>query len=93
MTDYEKCAKCHELRPRSSLSLQPDYQDGKVRACRDWYGCYQRFRAWMLRNGYWTVMDGKTYPVGRNRTTYQAVPDGPVLWTWADEHHVLVGAA
>lgn len=90
----ETCAQCHELRPRSTLRVTTAYGGAKVLACHDWYGCYQRFRAWMIREGYWTVAgDRKLYPVGRNRTCYQAEPGGPVLWTWTGPGQVTAGAA
>ena len=93
--EREICAQCHELRPRSTLRLATGPGGARVLACHDWYGCYQRFRAWMIREGYWTVdsSDRKLYPVGRNRTAYQAAPDGPVLWTWAGEGQVVAAGA
>jgi hypothetical protein len=90
----ETCACCRESRPRSGLHQVHAAFGGQVLACRDWYGCYQRFRARMIREGFWTVAaDGKLYPVGRNRSAYQAEPGGPVLWTWDGPGQVTAGAA
>ena len=84
--EREACASCREDRPRSGLHLD----SAGALVCRDWYGCYTRFRAWMIRQGYWTDVAGRLYPVGRNRRFYQAVPGGPVLWAWTGEGQVEV---
>lgn len=88
VTGRETCAWCHESRPRSGMHRAPAGQEGFI--CHDWYGCYQRLRGWMIREGLWTDVNGKLYPVGRNRPYCQAAPGSPVLWAWTGPGQVEV---
>jgi hypothetical protein len=59
--EREVCAWCHELRPRSGLA-RARWIDATALICRDRQGCYDRFRAWMIRHGHRVVVDGKLWP-------------------------------